>query len=140
MAQDHDVFPSQGQGKRNATVTLPLGFREVAVPERYRGHPLIRGKLFFTLPTPLLDAIVRELGDATFDPALLDLEYALSDVCRDHTHCVGFWAGQPIQYWLLRWLPLPEVSNETAASWGKNPVQMQRILRRFEKFSRWNRN
>lgn len=69
------------------------GFREIAVPGQYRCHPLVQNEIFFTLPRLLLEAVVGTLGKERFDAKLLDLEYALSDVCGDHASHVGFWGG-----------------------------------------------
>ena len=81
----------------------------------------MKDRLFFTLPKSLLTVTVGELEREAFDSELLDLEYALSDVCRDHTQNVGFWGGQPILYRLLRWLEMPHVPPENRAVVGHEP-------------------
>jgi len=47
-------------------------------------------------------------GQDRFDADLLAMEFALTDVCGDHTAQVGFWRGQPVLYNLLRTNSLSE--------------------------------
>ncbi len=117
------------------------GFREIAVPEAYRSHPLIHERLFFTLPGPLLNAIVRKIGEERFDAELLQMEYALSDICGDHTQFVGFWGCQLIGYPLLR-LPSSVLPRgqllEAAAAWGMTPEHIENAFKLGQATLDWN--
>jgi hypothetical protein len=79
----------------------PTG-RSVEIPGQYRGHPLLNAGPYFTLPRALLEAVVTEVGKERFDSRLLEMEYALSDVCQDHIFEIGFWGGRSIRFQLLR--------------------------------------
>jgi hypothetical protein len=78
------------------------GSRSTSVPELYRNHPVLRQAPFFTLPRELLDRVVGAVGSDRFDAELLAMEYALSNICRDHSAQIGFWRNGPIDYILLR--------------------------------------
>jgi len=79
------------------------------IPPEYRQHRSLTGNIpYFTLPNNLIEAVVSEVGQERFDADLLEMEFALSDVCGDHTAQVGFWRGQPILYDLLRTNSLSE--------------------------------
>lgn len=116
------------------------GFREIAVPQQYRCHPLVQDRLFFTLPRKLLEAVVGTIGNKRFDGDLLGLEYALSDACND-TLNVGFWGGRPINYSLLRPEPLSLSSEQLqtlAAALKKTPQRVQDMLRSAQPSLAWN--
>ena len=118
---------------------LPSWVRVINVPEQYRSHPLVQGKFFlYATQVAFNGDRWRELGRDVFDAKLLDLEYALSEVCRDHTKNVGFWGGQPIQYGLLRRLKMPVVPKALAESWGMKPSQVDNAFRHAERVSLWN--
>jgi hypothetical protein len=73
-----------------------------------RGHPLIRGQFFYTLPRELLDHLEREVGVARFDSTLWQLERELSRINGDHTSVVGFFDGSAVSYGHLRESTLDE--------------------------------
>jgi hypothetical protein len=96
---------------------------QLTVPCEYRGHALLQGVPFFTFPRALFEQLVREVGEGRFDRALLDMEYALSDVCGDHTKNIGFWGGKLVECQLLRTLEVSfsnEFLEDYAASLGKS--------------------
>jgi hypothetical protein len=76
-------------------------FNNLAVPSSFANHPLIANRVFFALPRPLLEGVVRELGDA-MDSDLIELEFALSDCCGDHSQIIGYWNRWPIRFAHLR--------------------------------------
>ena len=78
------------------------GMRYVGVPPQFRHHPLLSAAPYFTLPGQLLKHVVAQVGEERFNADLLKMEYALSDVCGDHSSYIGFWGGQPIRFLLLR--------------------------------------
>lgn len=98
----------------------PNGFRSQGVPERYRGHPLLTGGPYFTLPAPLLNRVVAEVGKGRFDAKLVEMESALSEVCGDHSSNIGFWRGQAVNFLHLR----PD-NDLTFDFFVQNMVQMQ---------------
>ena len=61
------------------------GMRDMGVPSQFRDHPLLHAGPYFTLPRQLLKQVVAEVGENRFDAELLEMEYALSDVCGDHS-------------------------------------------------------
>jgi hypothetical protein len=81
-----------------------------------------------------LDHAVRALGESTFDEDLLRLEYALSEVCGDHTRIVGFWVGAPIHYDRLRVRPVSygTALGEYAEQFGKKAEQLGKKKARLE--------
>ena len=78
------------------------GMTFMGVPKRFQDHPLLRTRVYFTLPSPLLRRVVAEVGQKRFDAELLEMEQALSEVCQDHDSSIGFCRGQPISFLLLR--------------------------------------
>lgn len=78
------------------------GTKLVGVPRQYHGHRLLSLGPYFTLPMPLLEQIVTEVGRERFDSEMLEMERALSAECKNHDSKVGFWGGQPIEFLLLR--------------------------------------
>jgi hypothetical protein len=95
------------------------------VPPQYRGHPLLNAGPFFTLPQRLLDKVVIRVGGDRFDAELLEMEYALSNVCGDHSSQIGFWGGQPINFLLLRPKsdPVDDSLAQAMTRWGKNQYE-----------------
>src|SRR4051794_40554678 len=86
--------------------------RSTVVPAEYRGHPLVQGRIFFTLPRQLLANLAAELGNEGFDPNVQELELELSQICDDHTQRVGFRSDAPIVYGYLRRSPLTAVRHD----------------------------
>jgi hypothetical protein len=83
-------------------IETSAGLGRLVISERYRNHPLLHGGPYFTLPTELLGLVVNAVGEERFDTELLEMEYALSQMCDDHSRLIGFWGGQPINYPLLK--------------------------------------
>jgi len=102
----------------------------VDVPRQYRGHPLLNAGPYFTIPKTLLEAVVAEIGEERFDDGLLEMEYALSQICQDHRFQIGFWGGQSIRFQLLR--PNYELSGGSLAKglsrFGKSEEEARAIL------------
>lgn len=82
--------------------------RSTSIPDQYRTHELVQNRVFFTLPQGLLTHLAAELGDDAFDPEVQVLEFALSQICGDHTQHVGFWRNAPVVYPFLRRRPLTD--------------------------------
>ncbi len=78
------------------------GLISTAIPDQYRGHPLLQGMPFFTLPNALLDAVVQNVGRQRFDTDLLDMERAFSNALGESTSNVGYWRDAPVESSLLR--------------------------------------
>ena len=72
--------------------------RIVKLPKKYARHPSIVGRIFYTFPRKLLDAIKARCGRRSFSPQLVDMEYELSDVLANDPTIVGFENGQAIFY------------------------------------------
>lgn len=106
------------------------GVRAMGVPSQYLGHPLLNAGPFFTLPEGLLDKIVVRVGGDRFDDELLEMEYALSNVCGSHGCQIGFWGGQPINFLLLR--PNSDLTGEflvhEMSRWGKTRDEAREVL------------
>lgn len=85
----------------NARVQLSPQLTDT-VPQEYADHPLITSRVFYTLPRDFLDLVVQGVGRDRFEPALLEMEFVLSDLCSDHTAWIGFAAGTTIQFNFLR--------------------------------------
>jgi hypothetical protein len=61
-------------------------------------HPLIQGRLFLALPAPLLEAVVRRVGEKRFDPDVLALDRRVAQMCGDLSWRIGLLNGQPFCY------------------------------------------
>ena len=86
----------------------------VLVPEEYRGHELVAGRVFYTLPIRLLDLLVKECGRTAFDPGALRMEVVLSEQLQHNYHLAGYTAtGEAFAYHLL--------AQDTWADW--NPTE-----------------
>lgn len=102
--------------KTNPDASVELsGIHYAGVPSEYKRHPMVDGKVFFTIPDDLLDRIVRVVGAKSFDPEAIKIERCLSKICRDHTWQIGFWRGHPINYSLLRPIPFGLAEGNKAA-------------------------
>lgn len=111
------------------------GLRFIAIPDQYRGHSLLQGTPFFTLPRALLDSVTREVGITRFDSELLVMERALSDAIPDDTPNVGFWRGIPIAYHVFRSCPLPSNNSDLAypaEAAEKDVVQVRRTFKSLD--------
>jgi hypothetical protein len=80
----------------------PDGFRDISLPAKYQGHPLLNGPPFFTLPEELIVKFVGHVGESRVDSELLKMEFELSRIHGEHCANVGFWGGCPITFELLR--------------------------------------
>lgn len=87
------------------TQDLKLELEFHATPAEYSEHPLVRHRLYFTLPELLLDCLAKKVGDERFDAGLWEMELALTRACGGEDG-VGFWDGVQIQFPLLRYQPL----------------------------------
>jgi len=85
---------------------LPFPFTDISVPKKFADHPLVKDRLFFTLPPDLLSKTVAAVGEERFDPLVLDLESELSERNGSHTSRVGFRGSRPIVYTLLHREPM----------------------------------
>lgn len=103
-----------------------------SVPKQYRGHPLVGGRYFYTLPPAILDLVVRYLGEGRIDAELLAMERTLSAICGDHASRVGFWQGVAIPSQGLRTNEVKSFSAEDARSVGLNPVQVDHAMRVYK--------
>lgn len=74
----------------------------LTVPAPFLHHPLVRGRYYCSLPRALWDETYERIGQERFDEELVNLEYALSEICGDHSRIAGFRNGQAITYSLLR--------------------------------------
>lgn len=116
----------------------------LSVPLKYQEHELLAGRIFFTLPEDVIDAVVAELGSECFDSDLLTMEKELSAICGNHSAIVGFWRCLPVSYAELRPLPAPSFSDELVRSAGLRPAAVNHALQVFrerdiaplERFSR----
>ncbi len=108
---------------------LLQGLRQTSVPEHLLDHPLIAGRLFFTLPRQLLEGIERHVGQGALSPDLRDLEFNLSGICHDPRIQVGFWNGRPILNDHVE-EPLPPIklpqTEIDALNWDLNVAQVDR--------------
>lgn len=86
----------------SASIETQAEFRSVDIPQQYHDRPLLRGGPYFTIPVQLLKRVLATVGEDRFDSELLEMEFALSDVCEDHSNRIGFWGGNAINYPLLR--------------------------------------
>lgn len=138
---DRSANQPEPNGTAPAHPDLPR-LQSIGVPPPYQSHKLVAGKLFFTLPRGLLEAVVREVSPEAFDAGLLELEYALSEVCEKHPGNVGFWNGRPIQCQYLRPLePFPADSfQETIQSWGMTVAHVEHCLRIGQGTLTWDSN
>jgi hypothetical protein len=79
----------------------------VPVPEEYRDHELVAGRVFYTLPPTLLDLLVKTCGEAAFDPDALQMERVLSAALLHDPQLVGYTAaGDALSYAYLSPDPL----------------------------------
>lgn len=116
------------------------GLDYTALPEKYGGHPLMRGAPFFTVPKALLDSVVQEVGQERFDSELLSMERTLSDLSGDHGLFVGFWRGLPIRYSDLRPSPLrfdDAQLADFAAATGRDIDHVRRTMKLANGRSQW---
>lgn len=71
------------------------------LPRKYRNHPLIQGKVYYTLPRPLLWAIEREFDRRPFGQEQHEMEEDLAESLDDNQFEGGYANGVPIVYdWL----------------------------------------
>lgn len=100
------------------------------VPPQFCSHPLLSTVPYFTLPGQLLKQVVAKVGEDRFSTELLEMEYALSDACGDHSSQIGFWGKQPINFLLLR--PKNDLTNDFLvqgmSQWGKSADEAKAIL------------
>lgn len=83
-------------------LSLNQATNNLTAPSRLLRHPLVESRYFFTLPGTLWNAIIARLGNADFGAELMELEHALSSICRDHSTQAGFWKGRAFPYRFLR--------------------------------------
>jgi len=140
---------AQGKTKRVIFLGEPIlalhpALRNANIPAAFSNHPLVQGQLFFTLPKFLLEEIIREVGESRFDSSLLQLEFALSGRCGNHSETVGYWNRWPIWYNYLRESPALAIDDETN-SFGQpsNPAKIANVMRtaggRLERFSTFSK-
>jgi len=82
MNEFDDPFGLHGQSRPNGRVdqdgqeirvlgqsifARPPGTRDLAIPSKLRGHPLIDERYFYTLPLNVLEGIVAKVGEDRFD-------------------------------------------------------------------------
>ena len=108
------------------------GLISTAIPVQYRGHPLLKGPPFFTLPEALLDSIVESIGRECFDSDLLDMESSLSNVLGESTGNVGYWRGKPIDGSLLRPLPMQFSDGQIADFAAQNGLTVAAVRRSLD--------
>jgi hypothetical protein len=82
-------------------IDLAGNFSSAFAPDSVRGHRLVQGRYFFTLPIELLEAVVAAVGEARFDADVVDLDRVLSRECGDHSAQVGYRDGAPVRYDLI---------------------------------------
>ncbi len=90
------------------------GLRPLRIPEKYCRHPLVKDRVFFTLPADLLGQLFLGSGATAFGSLEKDMELDLSSVMGDHTHTVGFWRNQPVVYGHLRQRKLTDIRLDAA--------------------------
>jgi hypothetical protein len=100
------------------------------VPKKFQDHPLVKDKVFLTLPPELLNG----LGFALQQNPLWDLECELAAVSGDHTSQIGFSAGKPLIYHYLRRIPadafkLPDNFDPRSLGWQQNVAQIEHALK-----------
>ncbi len=80
----------------------------ISIPAKFRNHPLIVRKFFYTVPRQLLQVVSPSESKSGFesDAQILELELALSGIAGAHDSIVGFWNGQPIRSDLLQTSPV----------------------------------
>jgi hypothetical protein len=117
-----------------------------AAPPAFAAHPLVRGRLFYTLTLPLLDAIEHWLGRGVLDADLLRLERTLADACGVKDGQVGFWDGWPIYHPYLEPAPaLNEMIESLPQGWQGDPgwqgmswVENRATLKDADQRTAWN--
>jgi len=106
------------------------------VPPRYRGHPLVANRVFFTLPPRLLRPLVAQCGKKAFKPESLHLEGSLTDRISHNKCLVGYNAlGEGLEHHLLPFHsdPLPNPSNSTLERIGWSRSSYDRFLQEAPK-------
>lgn len=113
-------------------LALDSATNNLAVPARFRHHPLVQDRYFCTLPRALWDELYNRLGPKKFDPELVELEDTFSEICGDHAQNAGFWNGLPMRYSLRR-RPM-ELSLEVAQvnGFASNQVELEQWLQLAE--------
>jgi hypothetical protein len=90
-------------------------------------HPLVVGRLFYSLPKRLLDILEQELGPRAFDPNVWAVERHLAaDVPRQWNQA-GFRDGMFMSYTYLFDPPALEVPDEFRAAWGMTAEQCEAV-------------
>jgi len=107
----------------------------LSLPDKYRDHPFVADRYFYTLPSDVLELLVRVVGEDRFDTDLLKMEQELSKMCGDHAQRVGFWRDVPIVYAELREAPLPKWSEEMIRAAGLEPAKVDFALRTYQERS-----
>jgi hypothetical protein len=99
--------------------------RSHTVPAEYANHPLVNRRLFFTLPKDLLECLTGAIGPDRFGAEVWNMELAMTQACGDDDG-VGFWAGNRIQFPLLRYQSL-EIDPSIAKSLGWTNQQLEAV-------------
>lgn len=104
----------------------------VQLPDPYRGHPEVVGRVFYTIPLQLLDELVAKCGRAAFDADRLELEKTLAQSLGHNPQLIGYTKeGEGFSYPLLtRDEPrLPNPDDETLKKMGKTREGYDEFLR-----------
>lgn len=65
-------------------------------PPKWAEHSLLKGRLFYAIPLPLIESIERHVHQQAFGE-LRDLELAVAEACQSED-CIGSSHGQPVKF------------------------------------------
>jgi hypothetical protein len=104
------------------------------VPERFRRHPLVADRYFYTLPQRLLSLILQEIGHKRFEADAIKMEDQLSRLVGDPAVNVGIHRDLPIAYDLLEscrplTIPFKDVKD---LGWKKTEHAIQMLERTLD--------
>jgi hypothetical protein len=69
--------------------------------EKYRTHPLLHGRAYYSLPVRLLNEVVRECDPTAFDEAPLHMDFQLAPEVSRNERIVGYRDGAAFSDLLL---------------------------------------
>lgn len=100
---------SEAEQPKAASRSLASYFPDSAVlqlADSWKQHPLVAGRVFFALPSDLLDLVLRELKPGSISEEAKQLEQAMSTACEQEPDIVGSWGDQKICYRPLALKPI----------------------------------